>query len=117
MMDALIAAALIGTLVLGPLAWRVRHDRQTERKLRLRANLDTALRHALGGDSFVSLDVVPSTAWRRGRVILYTPAGFSWLIEQAWERVAEHTPPGYDLVIRGAAASSARETTPLKAAA
>jgi hypothetical protein len=120
MIDTLIAAGSIVALVLAPLAWRARYDRLTTRAMLIRADVDAALRHALGGESLVSVGVVPATAWRRGRVVLSTPAGYGWLIEQSWDGTTAAVPANYDLVIRGTAhATSAALTTPtpLKAAA
>jgi hypothetical protein len=117
MMDALIAVALMGTFVLGPLAWRAWLDRRTARALVLRAELDGAARRALGGESFLSLTVVPPTVWRRGRVVLSAPGGWGWLVERAWKSVACRLPADYDLVVRGSAPSAPAATPPLQAAA
>ena len=120
MIDTLIATGLIVALVLGPLAWRARHDRLATKALLIRADVDMALRRALGGESLVSIAVIPSTLWRRGRVVLSTPAGYGWLIERSWEAMTATVPADYDLVIRGAAADTSAPLTtraPLKAVA
>jgi len=114
MIDILIAIGIIAVLVLGPLAWRTRYDRLTARGLLLHADVDAAVRHALGGESFVSVHVVPSTAWRRGRVILAAPTGWAWLIERSWKRAAAATPADYDLVIRGAAGATPAPAAPAR---
>lgn len=117
MIDGLIAGAMIGLLVLGPLVWRARQDRRRARALVLQADLDAALRGALGGESFVTVHVEPSTAWRRGQVVLSAPVGWRCLIERAWERVAARMPAGYDLVIRGTTSAATTAAPPFELAA
>ena len=114
MIDILFALGIMAVLVLGPIAWRTWYDRRTARAQLLHADVDAAVRHALGGESFVSVEVVPAAVWRRGQVILGAPTGWLWLIERAWKRAAAAAPRDYDFVIRGAtgdqpaAATSAR---------
>ena len=120
MTDTLIAAGCIVALVLAPLAWRARYDRLTARAMLIRADVDAALRRALGGESLVSIGVVPATAWRRGRVVLSAPTGYGWLFERSWEAATATMPANYDLVIRGiapVASAAVTAPTPLKAVA
>jgi hypothetical protein len=85
-----------------PLAWRLWRDRVARRALAVHANIEAALRRALGGESLVSVKVTASIPGRRGRVVLSVPRGWDWLVRTAWERIVEALPADHDLVIRGA---------------
>ena len=100
MLSVLVPGLTIGVLALGPLVWRVWHDRRQEKALEVRAGVDAAVRRALGGDSLVSVHVQPPHPLRNGRVILSVPGGWEWLIREAWARVMPHVPHNYELVVR-----------------
>jgi hypothetical protein len=102
MIDRLIFTALVLAFILGPLVWRVWHDRLADHGLVLRADIAAALRRALGGESFVAIEVVVATAWRRGQVVLSVPAGWDHLVKAAWDQVVAALPANYDLVVCGA---------------
>ena len=103
MLSVIVPVVLIGTLVLGPIAWRVWRDRREEQALEVRAGVAAAVRQALGGDSLVAVQVEPPRPLRSGRVILSVPGGWEWLIREAWPRVVAHVPRDYELVVRAGA--------------
>jgi hypothetical protein len=107
MLSELVAALIIGSLVLGPLLWRVNQDHRTERAQVIRADTDLALRHALGGESLVAVSVDPPALSHPGRVVLSAPADWTWLLEPAWRSVAAQVPPGYEIVVKPAASTAA----------
>lgn len=97
----LLFATLFGVVVfLLPLGLRLWQDRAHERALALRAEIHYAVRTALGGESYVSIHVVPAAPWRRGRVELSVPLAWEWLIEAVLDRVVERTPANYDVMVR-----------------
>jgi hypothetical protein len=103
MMDVIVATGLIGALVAGPLAWRARKDRREDRALAIRATLQRVVNDALGGESLLTVQVVPATLGRRGKVVLYAPAHWEWLIDEAWRPLHASVPAGYDLVVEAPA--------------
>lgn len=102
MIDRLIFVGLAVLAILGPLGWCVWRDCLAKRDLVIRADVESALREALGGESLVSVEAVAATGWRQGRVVLSVPAGWDCLVKKAWDRVVQKLPAGYELVIRGA---------------
>ena len=100
MLSVIVPVVLIGTLVLGPIVWRVWRDRREEQALDVRAEIAAAVRQALDGESLVSVQVEPPRPLRSGRVILSVPGGWEWLIREAWARVVAHVPRDYELVVR-----------------
>lgn len=101
MIDTVIALGCIVALVAAPLAWRIRYDRRTARAMLIRADVEAAVRRALGGESLVSIGVAPATAWAGGRIVLSAPRGYGWLIERSLKAATAAMPTNYDLVIRG----------------
>ena len=106
MLSQLVATLIVGSLVLGPLLWRVYQDHRTERAQVIRADTDLALRHALGGESLVAVSVDPPALSHPGRVVLSAPADWTWLLEPAWRSVAAQVPPGYEIVVKPAASTA-----------
>ena len=102
MFGALIVLTLLGVLVLGPLVFGVWKDRSSERGLALAAGIQAAVNRVLGGESFLSVEVQPATFWRAGRIKLWVPAGYEWLIEAAWNPILGQVPPAYEVVVRPA---------------
>ena len=100
MLPGLVGAVLLVGVVVGPLLWRVWDDRRRENALRVRADLHMVLFRALQGDSFVSIDALPPTLWRPGRVVLSAPSDWQSVLQTAWRAVAEHVPAGWEVVIR-----------------
>ena len=103
MIPVLIAPALIVALVFGLLAWRVVRDRAEERALAVRAEVQSAVNRALDGESLLAVQVEPASAFHPGRVVLSTPAGYEWLVHEAWNPVISHAPKDYEVVLRHAA--------------
>jgi len=100
MIGAMIVLALLGVLVLAPLAFGVWKDRSSERGLALAAGIQAAVNRVLGGESFLSVEVQPATFWRAGRIKLWVPTGYEWLIERAWNPILNRVPCNYELVVR-----------------
>lgn len=97
MAEAFLSLVVIGALSFGPLAWRLRRDRAEAAALAVRADIKTAVRRALGGESLVAVHVTPKSAWRAGRVLLSAPA---WLLDDVWRPVLRLVPAGYELVLK-----------------
>lgn len=100
MLDGTVALLGIASLIFGPVVWRVWRDRARERGLAIHAEIQSVVNHALGGESLVTVEVVPAMAWRRGRVVLCAPADWRWLIDSVWMRVLDRLPENYELVVR-----------------
>lgn len=99
MISAMVGAAFVAALVLAPLAWRVWQDRRTERALAVRAQIHAAVVHALGGESFVAVNVRPAL-WGPGRIELSAPSDWRFLLEPAWSAVMEQAPADWELIVR-----------------
>ena len=97
---AIVAAALIGGLVVGPLAWRIWEDRRTERALCVRAWAHASIVRALGGESLVSINVRPPAPWHPGRIELSAPRDWQFLLESAAAALVRRVPADYELVLR-----------------
>jgi hypothetical protein len=100
MLNDFIGFTVLGAIALLPLFWRVWRDRAVERALRVRADVDGAVRRALGGDSFIAVDVTPRLLGRPGQVILSTPSGWGDLVQLALPSVLDRVPSNYELVVR-----------------
>ena len=100
MIEGATVFGLVCLLVFGPIAWRVVRDRQEQRALAVAADIRHVINEALDGESLVSVEVEPSTAWGAGRVVLSVPADWSWLLDRAWVDVLTHLPSGYELVVQ-----------------
>ena len=100
MIGALIIVTFLGVLVLAPLAFGIWKDRSSERGLALAAGIQAAVNRVLGGESFLSVEVKPATFWRAGRILLWVPTGYEWLIEAAWNPIFSQVPCNYEVVVR-----------------
>lgn len=100
MLTELIAFALISSLVVIPLLWRVRQDRRTETALKLQARLQSRANQRLGGETFLVVTVDPGMTGR-GRVVLSAPARWQSLVDEVWTDMRAATPAGYELVVPG----------------
>ena len=103
MLAGFIAAILVVGLASGPLLWRVRQDRRDARAQAVRADANSALFRALGGESYVAVHVQAPTLWRPGRVVLNAPSDWQCLLAPAWCGVAAQVPADYELVVKPAA--------------
>src|SRR5919109_1709071 len=95
MMQALIAPAVLATLVGMWLVWLKRRERAEDRALTVRAEIQSAVNRALEGESLLAVQVEPASSFHRGRVVLSTPTGYEWLVEAAWELGVQHPAKGY----------------------
>ncbi len=101
--EAIFGLVLVLSIIVGPLAWRIVRDRREQRALWLEAQIRSAIREALGGESLLSVHVEPRTALHPGRVMLSTPRGWESLIEPVWKKTLVSTPEDYELVLTPAA--------------
>lgn len=99
MVEAVIVAVLVLGMIVGPLGWRVWHDRAEARALGVRADVHAAATRVLGGESLLSIDVQPPLPWRRGRIVLTAPRRWEWLVAAVVKPALERTPADYDLVV------------------
>ncbi len=97
-MRHVVFLALLTVLVLGPLAVAAWRDRHEAAAFALQAGIGRVIDQVLGGDSLLSVEVVPSAPWRAGRVVLSTPTDAERLLETAWTSLITRVPPGYGIV-------------------
>src|SRR5919198_5122930 len=103
MVQALIAPAVLATLVGMWLVWLKRRERAEDRALTVRAEIQSAVNRALEGESLLAVQVEPASSFHRGRVVLSTPTGYEWLVHEGWDSVIEHAPREYEGGLRHAA--------------
>jgi hypothetical protein len=115
MLEGLAVLTVVASLALGPFLWTTWRDRRRERSLAVHAEIETAVNHALGGESLVTVEVHPAMPWRPGQVILSAPADWRWLIDTAAPRVLDALPRNYELVLRPGHAEASAETQKLAA--
>lgn len=109
MIDITVALLIGLALVVGPLVWRVQRDRREARSLAVRAYVQSLVDRKLGGESFVSVQVIDGGLWRPGQVVVAVPGGWEQLVEEVWPVLLARVPRGYELVVRrGETASPAR---------
>ena len=85
--------------ILGLLAWRRAIDARTLAAGVVRADIQAGVRHALGGETFLAVDVLAPALWRRGRVRLWAPSNYEGLIGAAAPTVFDRLPAHYDVII------------------
>lgn len=102
-MMAIFVALLAGAVIVGPLGWRIWFDARLARADSIGADIRAAVNRQLRGESLLSVVVTPPLLGGRGQVIASVPSGYEWLVEAAWPALTQHTPAGYDLVMRGPA--------------
>lgn len=107
LMSFLVPTLLLIALVVVPLTWRIRADRRRNRAEVLRGDILYAVNHRLGGESLLTVDVIPETLGRSGRIVLWTPSGYENLVETVWRDVSRRAPTGYDLIVRRGLAEKA----------
>src|SRR2546425_4106975 len=100
MIAEILPPMLVAALAFAPLAWRAWSDRRRARALLVRADVHRAVFHALGGESYVSVNVEPPGISHPGRVILSTPAGWECLLEAAAGGTRAPTPPAWGVVVK-----------------
>jgi hypothetical protein len=102
MFENIFGTALVVALTAGPLAWRILHDRREERALATKAEIQAAVSRVFGGESFLTIKVVPPILGRAGRVVLSVPRGDEWLVRTAWNALVAKVPRSFELVVRHA---------------
>jgi len=112
MVEAIVPPILVAGLAFAPLAWRAWTDRQQARALLVRADVHRAVLRALGGESYVSVNVEPPALWHPGRVVLAAPAGWECLLEAAAGEALANTPPTWELVVKPALSAQAAAARP-----
>jgi hypothetical protein len=100
MVAVVIFAAVLIALIIGPLVARMWHERQVDRGLAIRADIDAVMRHQLHGESLLGLQVVPDAPWRTGRVEVSVPQGWDPVLAEVSQPILEHVPAGYELVVQ-----------------
>ena len=100
MLEIVVATVVGLVLVVGPLAWRVGRDRRESRALTTRAYVQSLIDRKLGGESFVSVQVMPRSLWTPGQVVVAVPGGWEWMLESVWPVLMARVPRGYELVVR-----------------
>ena len=108
MVGLLMFVAVIGLLVIAPLALRSWQERMQDRGLAIRADIDAALRRRLHGESLLGVHVVPEAPWRAGRVELSMPSQWEPVLAQVSPTVFARVPSGYDLVVHRFGVPTAR---------
>ncbi|MGH7393708.1 MAG: hypothetical protein ACREM3_30270 [Candidatus Rokuibacteriota bacterium] len=114
--EAIGVLILVLAMIVGPLVWRVAKDRREERAQWLEAEIRSAIREALGGESLLAVRVEPRTALHAGRVMLSTPHGWESLIEPVWKKALASTPEDYELVITPGGGAAEAEAVERRAA-
>lgn len=72
----------------------------------MRADIHAEVRHALGGETFLAVDVLAPALWRRGRVRLWAPGNDDeGVIGAAAPTVFDRLPAHYDVIIHCGGAS------------
>jgi hypothetical protein len=100
-MTTIVAIVLASALFFGPLLWRMRADERRARADAIAADVRAAINHRFRGETYLTVQVTPSSFWRAGWATLSAPAGFEWLLEESWRDVKSAIPADYDLVLRG----------------
>ncbi len=99
MAGGIVAATLVLAMMVGPLVWRVMLDRREQRARELEADVRSAIREALGGESMLAVRVEPPTPLHAGRVMLSVAHGWESLMQPAWPKALAATPADYELVV------------------
>jgi hypothetical protein len=113
----LIPTVLLIALVALPLAWRIRADRRRHRAEVLRGDILSAVNRRLGGESLITVEVIPEGLGRSGRIVLWAPEGFTDVAATVWRDVLDRTPAGYELVITTRRERKPESLRPLRDAA
>jgi hypothetical protein len=85
--------------IVGLLAWRHAVDRRALAAGVVRADIDAGVKRALGGETFIAVDVLAPALWRRGSVRLWAPSNYEGLIGAAAPTVFDRLPAHYDVTV------------------
>jgi len=91
--------------ILALLAWRRALDQRALAAGVVRADIHAGVTRALGGETFLAVDVLAPALWRRGRVRLWAPSNYEGLIGAAAPTVFDRLPAHYDVIIHCGAGS------------
>jgi hypothetical protein len=112
-MSTIVVMLLATAMFLVPLLWQLRSDARLARADVIAADIRAALSHRFHGETYLSVHVTPRSFRHAGRVVISAPAGYEWLIQEAWQDTMSRTPAGYELVLQagdGTATNAPRET-------
>ena len=115
-MITVIVVGLVTLLFVGPLLWRARRDKLEDRALALQADIQAAVNHHLGGESFVAVRVTAGAQRGTGTVEIFAPAGWESVLDEVWPVVLKRVPAGYALVFRPSPVSARRMESVRRAA-
>jgi len=99
---------VLTALVIGPLALRAWQERQIDRGLAIRADIDAVMRQKLHGESLLAVQVVPEAPWRTGRVEVSVPHGWDPVLAEVSAPILSRVPAGYELVVQHPGAARLR---------
>ena len=99
MLIDLVRFVMCLTPILGLLVWQQAADRHAEAAGAVRADIHAGVTRALGGESFLAIDVRPPLPWRHGHVRLCAPTGYEGLLGAAAPTVFDRLPAHYDVII------------------
>jgi len=99
MLIDLVSFALCMAPVLGLLAWQRVMDARAVAASVVRADIHAGVTRALGGETFLAIDVLAPALWRRGRVRMWAPTNYEGLIGAAAPTVFDRLPAHYDVII------------------
>ena len=90
------------------LAWRAHVDRRQHTAAVVRVEVHASAVRALGGDSVLGIRVTAPTLWRRGAVLVSSPGDCELVLGQAFGRMLQRVPSGYEVVMAEADVEMAR---------
>ena len=99
MLSDLVGFVIVLAAILGLLAWRRATDARALAADLVRSDIHARVRRALGGETFLAVDVLAPVLWRRGRVRLWAPSNSEGLIGAAAPTVFDRLPAHYDVII------------------
>ena len=99
MLIDLVGLVMVLAPILALLAWRRALDARALAAGVVRADIHAGVTRALGGETFLSIDVLAPAPWRRGHVRMWAPANFEGLIGAAAPTVFDRLPAHYDVII------------------
>ena len=99
MLIDLVSLVMCLAPILALLAWRRALDQRALAAGVVRADIHAGVTRALGGETFLAVDVLAPALWRRGRVRLWAPSNYEGLIGAAAPTVFDRLPAHYDVII------------------
>ena len=105
MLSDLVGFVMVVAPIPALVAWRRATDASVLAAGVVRADIHAGVRRALGGETFLAVDVLAPAPWRRGRVRLWAPSNYEGLIGAAAPTVFDRLPAHYDVIIHCGGAS------------